>query len=664
MAWQSAHYLALVVIASGFALVTALRIWQKRAAPGAIYLALQLLAIAEWTVSIALESSAAGIPAKLVWAKAEYVGLGSSPVLLLMFAWAYHERSNRLPFRLAGLVSLPQVIVVLAAWTNEWHGLIWSSLTMVGGEENVLSYGHGPVFFAGVAYSSLLYLAAAIVLAQAVWWAQSVHRARAATMVISSFAPSWLASTIYVVFPSWVGNVEIAPLGFILTAGLLNWSLPRYRLFDLVPVAQDILIEYMSDGLLVLDERGRIVSVNPAAQTMLWSDDASRVGETASTALARYPTLVAWLGAATEAQAELHLDMAVPRYIDARITELHGRDGRSVGRMVVLRDVTERVRAAEELRIREARYRGLYRAVPAGVIVRDATGALVDANERALDMLGVTVEQLAGTAPLDSGWQIRSDNGDVLSSLAVVSTAGQSSDGRVREMALRVTNPSGEVRWLLESAVSVVESNGGNARGSIVTLVDVTELKLQEQRLAYQAGHDELTGLPNFRTLEGALDRAVVAARRGRHSALAYIDLDRFKVVNDTLGHLIGDQALTHTVRLLRGKLRENDLLTRVGGDEFVALLDGVDLATGRDIAERLRQEIEECPFVSNGRSFPLSLSIGLAPIDGELSSSAALVRADTAMYAAKARSRNRVVVADSTDDSPLPAELDGVQAI
>ena len=266
--------------------------------------------------------------------------------------------------------------------------------------------------------------------------------------------------------------------------------------------------------------------------------------------------------------------------------------------MLVLRDVTDRVRAADELRVREARYRGLYRAVPTGIIVHDATGALVDANERALDMLGVTMEQLAGTAPLDPRWQLFSENGDALPNHAVLA-AGQSGDDRVREMALKVIVPSGEVRWLLKSAVSVVESNDGNAHGSIVTLVEVTELKLQEQRLAYLAGHDELTGLPNFRTLEGALDRAVAAARRGRQSSLVYMDLDEFKVVNDTLGHSIGDQALRHAVRLLRGRLRENDLLARVGGDEFVALLDGASLETGREVAERLRQEIEGCPFAS-----------------------------------------------------------------
>ena len=328
--WLITPYTAIVTIASGLALVTGLRIWQRRAAPGAIYLALQMLAIAEWATSLALESAAVGTPEKLFWAKAEYVGLGSSPVLLLMFAWAYRQHSNRLPLRLAVPIWIPQAVVLLAAWTNELHGLVWTSLIMAPGEGNVLIYGHGPAFFAGVAYSSLMYLAAAVVLTHAVWRARSVHRARAVTTV-ACFAPLWTAGTIYVLDPSLVGDVEIAPFGFILTAVLLNWTLLRHRLFDLVPVAHDVLIERMSDGLLVLDERDRIVSVNPAAQRMLWSDDTSRIGDAVSAALAAHPALVTWLSAAAEAQAELRLERGHP---SLHRRALHGtaRSGRLLGR--------------------------------------------------------------------------------------------------------------------------------------------------------------------------------------------------------------------------------------------------------------------------------------------------------------------------------------------
>ena len=144
-------------------------------------------------------------------------------------------------------------------------------------------------------------------------------------------------------------------------------------------------------------------------------------------------------------------------------------------------------------------------------------------------------------------------------------------------------------------------------------------------------------------------------ARGGSRSVLIYLDLDKFKTINDTLGHSIGNLALVHAVRLMRENLRASDLLARVGGDEFAALLDGADLATGLDIAERLRRGIECCPFAVAGRSFSLSLSSGVALVDGDLSPAAVLARADEAMYVAKLRGRNQVVVAGSTGEVVAP---------
>ena len=341
---------------------------------------------------------------------------------------------------------------------------------MAPGGDNVLIYGHGPAFFVGVAYDIALYVAATIVIARAVRREQRADLARIATTV-ACFIPPCIAGVIYAIVPSLVGYVEIAPIGFILTAILLNWSLMRGRLFDLVPVAYDVLIERMSDGLLVLDERDRIVSANPARPApplvgarisnrgsgRRGAGGVSRSGDvagcyrrTSDRAASRRSRRRSW-------RRSCQGRSALRRR--ARDGALHGKGGHQVGRLVVLRDVTDRVRAADELRIREARYRGLYRAP-----CRPGSSSTTPPGSSSTR----TSERWRCSASRWSNWPARPRSipagsfatpmATSVPSLAVLSTSDQASDGPPRELALNVTLPNGEVRWILGSAMPVVES--------------------------------------------------------------------------------------------------------------------------------------------------------------------------------------------------------------
>ncbi|ACX52459.1 diguanylate cyclase/phosphodiesterase [Ammonifex degensii KC4] len=169
--------------------------------------------------------------------------------------------------------------------------------------------------------------------------------------------------------------------------------------------------------------------------------------------------------------------------------------------------------------------------------------------------------------------------------------------------------------------------------------------------LRFLATHDFLTGLPNRYLLEARLKKALARARRGHQGALLFLDLDNFKLVNDTLGHGAGDRALRFVVELLRRNLRKGDLLARVGGDEFAVLLEGVELEEARAVAERLRQVVDETPVVIDGHTFNLGLSIGITPLDGKMDVQKALGRADAALYAAKERGGNACVVVGPGED-------------
>lgn len=164
-------------------------------------------------------------------------------------------------------------------------------------------------------------------------------------------------------------------------------------------------------------------------------------------------------------------------------------------------------------------------------------------------------------------------------------------------------------------------------------------------RLSYQAAHDTLTGLPNRREFELRVERALLGAREQHQThTLCYLDLDQFKVVNDTSGHVAGDELLRQLAVLLQGKLRDRDTLARLGGDEFGVLLENCNLEQAQPIAEVLRQMVKEFRFVWHDKPFTIGVSIGLVAITHDSESLSSLFScADAACYAAKDRGRNRV---------------------
>jgi diguanylate cyclase (GGDEF)-like protein len=192
-----------------------------------------------------------------------------------------------------------------------------------------------------------------------------------------------------------------------------------------------------------------------------------------------------------------------------------------------------------------------------------------------------------------------------------------------------------EIRVLEEAFNTMMESLGDRER----------ERATHEAELLHLASHDPLTGLPNRSLLEHALNGAVVDAGNGIPSTLMYLDLDQFKIVNDTLGHGSGDRLLVTLAELLRSVLREQDLLARLGGDEFAALLPGIEIDDAANVAERVRRVVDEYRFVENGQGFALGLSIGVTAITGSGSASEVLGQADIACYTAKSEGRNRVAI-------------------
>jgi len=221
-----------------------------------------------------------------------------------------------------------------------------------------------------------------------------------------------------------------------------------------------------------------------------------------------------------------------------------------------------------------------------------------------------------------------------------------------------LVSKDGQEYSVRDSAAPIYDRDGASL-GAVLVFKDVTELRGMEREMTYLASHDALTGLLNRREFEVRLQRAIRSAgAEQRHHVLLYLDLDEFKVVNDTCGHLVGDEMLKQTTGLLRSRVRRSDVLARLGGDEFGILLEDCPLDHARQIAEEMRRTVRELRFCWRDQIFEVGVSIGLVSINADSDLGQLMSAADAACYVAKDRGRN--CVHEYEMDDTLVAERQG----
>jgi diguanylate cyclase (GGDEF)-like protein/PAS domain S-box-containing protein len=287
------------------------------------------------------------------------------------------------------------------------------------------------------------------------------------------------------------------------------------------------------------------------------------------------------------------------------------------------------------------------------IVTTNLEGNLVFLNPAAEKLLGVERAQAVGR-PLEEIVGLIDQNDRKQLSDPIKEAIG-GADGNPHNLSRRAVllgKASGEER-AIELAASPLRVEGELA-GAVVLLHDITELRGQHRQMSYQATHDALTGLVNRRDFERRLDEAGETARRGEAShMLCYLDLDRFKIVNDTSGHLAGDSMLREVAKLLREAVRDSDTVARLGGDEFGMLLVGCPLDKARQIADDVCRSIANYRFVWHDRVFNIGVSIGLIEIGREAGTvEQLLAAADSACYVAKKEGAGRVSVYSARDEA------------
>jgi len=204
----------------------------------------------------------------------------------------------------------------------------------------------------------------------------------------------------------------------------------------------------------------------------------------------------------------------------------------------------------------------------------------------------------------------------------------------------------------IQDSAAPIRDRDGSILGAVVVFHDVTEIQSMARHMAFLASRDPLTGLLNRREFEIRLQQALDSARAGeREHALLYLDLDQFKIVNDTCGHVAGDEMLKQLANQLQKEIRANDVLARLGGDEFGVILEGCSIDKATQIADLLRQSVKDFRFLWENRTFEIGVSIGLVPISRDSGGlTEMLSAADSACYVAKDHGRNRIHIYQPDD--------------
>jgi diguanylate cyclase (GGDEF)-like protein/PAS domain S-box-containing protein len=413
-----------------------------------------------------------------------------------------------------------------------------------------------------------------------------------------------------------------------------------------------LILENQLDVTAMFDSEGIVEWVTPSVQHLLGWTDEEMVGRRVIDLINQsdIPAFTQAMddvtaGHAISYEGRVHSKAGIERWVAVRAQPLFDDDGATIGSIANIRDIHNEHVVRTQLAQSEEQFRLAMLSAPIGMAVLDLDRRFLAVNPALCEMLARSPD-----------WLLQHSVPDILD------PADEELDSHMRTEALsgRVIHSSRQMRFLLEDGTSVwaehaiglLHDEDDSPRSFVSTFVDVTQTKLAQDKLRYQATHDALTNLVNRRDLYLRAERLQRhTLRSGNRVGVLYIDVDHFKEINDAFGHHGGDATLRVVAERLTKLGRSTDVISRVGGDEFVVLLTAlhtVDDATS--FATKILEAFRE-PIATEGVVIPVSVSIGVALAEQGESPDATFRRADNALYQAKVRGRARVVAWEASYD-------------
>ena len=618
-------------------LALGLRLVAARPEPGTMPIGLLFVIIAFWVVGGAIELMSTTFYVFSIGRTCHFIGTAFLPVAAYFCFREYTGRKTSI-HRIILLLMIPVVSVVLAA-TNYFHEFMWympianetgEFLTRPAEWAAWFLFIHAPYSYAVIGVAMLTLMTHSSAVARA-------HRRGLFLLVAACIAP--VSATF--AYDLGFGSNTISFVPFVLTAMLpiYAWLVLAEQLVEFTPLAYETVFQNMQDSVVVVDDQGRIIGLNHGAEALLDITETSALLEPLSIVLGGNSPEVF---EALESGQPRKMMTATGRYLHVQVSDMSSpRASLRDGKVLMFRDVSDVEKAQAEVRASEAMLRTLIDHSVNGIIRlrwvqnADETEAklrCVFANAAAARFLHMERSELVDC----SGEQIvriATNSMDVDEAKAIVrsfreaSLASDSLDAETQHQS------NGVARWLR----MICEPFGSDIA---LTFVDITDGKEKVEHMESIALSDPLTGVLNRRGFERDASMRLTKSADDATGALLFVDLNDFKVINDTYGHEAGDELLTIASRRLIKGLRSCDIIGRPGGDEFVALVPDVTAAVAEKLARRLTESLEE-PYLIGKDKLDCAASIGLALYPNNANTLTGLMReADQAMYRAKASCR------------------------
>jgi PAS domain S-box-containing protein len=399
MDWQYILYIVPLLISVAISLGLATYAWLRRTASAAVPFAVLMVGVSFWSFGYAMEIGSVGLAVKVFWAKWQYFGIVPISVAWLALAVEYTGQGRWLTRRRLAVLSIVPLATLLLAWTNELHGLIWQEVALhPAGSVTLLGLTYGSFFWLHGAYAYALLAVGTILIARSVYLAPPAFKAQSSIILIGAIIP-WLCNLFGLLSRSEqlpYMALDPTPFGFTASGILVAWGLLRFQLFDVVPVARDLIVEHMTDAVLVLNAENRIVDLNRAATDLLQLEESRVIGQPAWVALAKVPALAERCLEHSAGSGEVLVPCGDQlRIFDLSIRPLQDSKGRDCGCLAVLHDITERQEAEatqrealeDALRATEARLegerflQGMFDAIQDGISVLDTDLTVTRVNQ-------------------------------------------------------------------------------------------------------------------------------------------------------------------------------------------------------------------------------------------------------------------------------------------
>jgi PAS domain S-box-containing protein len=458
-------YAIFLVISTIITLYLAFYSWNKRSNPNALYFSFLMLAVSIWSITGAFEMATVDYSSKVLWSQLSYIGIVFVGPFWLLFALTYTNNHQWLHKKIIAILMIIPVIILILVATNGWHGLIWPTIIPSSNEPGaILIYDHGIGFYLNAVYTYILMFIGLILLGQFLDRSPKLYQKQIFIVLIAAFVPL-IANLIYILQVSPVEGLDPTPFAFTVTGILIGYSIFRYKLLDIVPVAYNNLFDKISSGVMVINSQKRIIDINPAARELLKINQ-ELIGCFVEEKLDQFSELYPLDNIKSEIKREIYLKKP-PLWLDLQIISLDKEEQR-LGWLITFRNISARKKAESSLKNSEMEYRDLVDNSLIGIYKTDLEGNLLFANDALRDIFGYNKSDDISDLMISSRYKNLDERKFILKKLK--------EEGKIKEYEVEFLKKSQETIYIILSATIEGDSISG-------MIMDITEKKKIEKQI-------------------------------------------------------------------------------------------------------------------------------------------------------------------------------------